>query len=123
MQLWAEVCHHLFSDQRPVSQGRVPGTPNDSAFLDSFCWPVTHVNLVFRCSRCSRRMWNSTISSSRLCSLAAPEPDEAPKEYPEKIKHVVDEISKMTLIEVAELNDLLKVMHMSSACPRGRPPG
>ena len=59
--------------------------------------------------RCSRYLRNWSTSSSRFSSLAAPEPDDAEKEYPEKVKNIVDAISKMTLIEVAELNDLLKV--------------
>jgi len=41
--------------------------------------------------------------------LSAPQPDDAVKEYPEKITNIVDEISKLTLIEVADLNELLKV--------------
>jgi len=41
--------------------------------------------------------------------LSAPQPDDAVKEYPEKIINIVDEISKLTLIEVADLNELLKV--------------
>lgn len=41
--------------------------------------------------------------------MSAPQPDDAVKEYPEKITNIVDEISKLTLIEVADLNELLKV--------------
>ena len=35
------------------------------------------------------------------------------KEYPEKIKSIVDEISKLTLLEVADLNELLKVIQIN----------
>lgn len=50
--------------------------------------------------------FNSAAYSS---TLSAPQPDDAVKEYPEKITNIVDEISKLTLIEVADLNELLKV--------------
>lgn len=41
--------------------------------------------------------------------MSAPQPDDSAKEYPEKITNIVDEISKLTLVEVADLNELLKV--------------
>lgn len=49
------------------------------------------------------------ISAAYSSTLSAPQPDDAVKEYPEKITNIVDEISKLTLIEVADLNELLKV--------------
>ena len=42
-------------------------------------------------------------------TLAAPSPDNSAKEYPEKIRGIVDDISKLTLLEVSDLNELLKV--------------
>ena len=49
-------------------------------------------------------------ANARLSStLTAPEPDESPKQYSENIQNIVTEISKLTLLEVAELNELLKV--------------
>ncbi|XP_020611294.1 39S ribosomal protein L12, mitochondrial-like isoform X2 [Orbicella faveolata] len=47
-------------------------------------------------------------SAAYNSTLSAPQPDDAVKEYPEKITNIVDEISKLTLIEVADLNELLK---------------
>lgn len=52
------------------------------------------------------KRFNSAAYNS---TLSAPQPDDAVKEYPEKIINIVDEISKLTLIEVADLNELLKV--------------
>ena len=52
-------------------------------------------------TRFNSAAYNSTLSS--------PQADDAVKEYPEKITNIVDEISKLTLIEVADLNELLKV--------------
>ncbi|KAG7153610.1 39S ribosomal protein L12-like [Homarus americanus] len=40
--------------------------------------------------------------------LMAPSPDGAPKVYPEKIQSIVSQISHLTLVEVADLNELLK---------------
>ena len=47
-----------------------------------------------------------------LCSsqpLPVPEPDGSSKTYPEKIHDIVDDISQLTLLETAQLNELLKV--------------
>lgn len=41
-------------------------------------------------------------------ALAEPTPEGAPKVYPEKIANIVSQISQLTLIEVADLNELLK---------------
>lgn len=66
---------------------------------------------ISRCTWCVfLQRWRFGGCSQRYEStLAAPQPDDAVKEYPEKIKSIVDEISKLTLIEVADLNELLKV--------------
>lgn len=40
--------------------------------------------------------------------LTEPSPSGEPKNYPVKIQNIVNEISKLTLLEVAELNQLLK---------------
>lgn len=42
-----------------------------------------------------------------MSAIAQPQPVES-KQYPEKITNIVTEISKLTLIEVADLNELLK---------------
>ena len=62
--------------------------------------------------------WCVSLQRWRFCTrfnstLSAPPPDESPKEYSEKITNIVDEISKLTLIEVADLNELLKVNPLS----------
>lgn len=41
--------------------------------------------------------------------IPPPTPDNQPKHYPEHIKSIVDQIAGLTLIEVADLNQLLKV--------------
>ncbi|KAK7080061.1 Ribosomal protein [Halocaridina rubra] len=41
-------------------------------------------------------------------ALSAPTPDGAPKVYPEKIQNIVTQISQLSILEVADLNDLLK---------------
>ena len=38
-----------------------------------------------------------------------PEPDGSAKTYPDKIHSIVDDISQLTLLEAAQLNELLKV--------------
>ena len=48
----------------------------------------------------------------RLCSVVDPLPvpeAESDKKYPEKISRIVEDISKLTLLETAQLNELLKV--------------
>ena len=51
------------------------------------------------------------LVSNSCQTLAAPSPDGQPKEYPQKIVNLVDNISQLTLLEVADLNELLKVMY------------
>ncbi|KAM7292913.1 hypothetical protein ISCGN_026048 [Ixodes scapularis] len=41
-------------------------------------------------------------------ALAQPSPHAEDRSYPEKISRIVDDISRLTLMEVADLNDLLK---------------
>jgi len=41
--------------------------------------------------------------------LPVPQADNDDKKYPEKISRIVEDISKLTLIETAQLNELLKV--------------
>ncbi|KAL9957143.1 hypothetical protein ACROYT_G038745 [Oculina patagonica] len=70
-------------------------------------------------------------SAAYNSTLSAPQPDDSEKEYPEKITNIVDEISKLTLIEVADLNELLKktlkiegapMMSMMGAMPMAAAP-
>jgi hypothetical protein len=70
-------------------------------------------NLISR-SRVSRCLGlRSTILSSRQMSTEAmPLPNADPsakKNYPEKISTIVEQIAKLNLLEVADLNELLKV--------------
>ncbi|KAL7633418.1 UNVERIFIED_CONTAM: hypothetical protein RMT77_016289 [Armadillidium vulgare] len=46
--------------------------------------------------------------STAVDPVALPTPDDESKEYPEKIKNIVNEISKLSILEVADLNSLLK---------------
>ena len=64
-------------------------------------------------------------------SLPLPTPEGAPKTYSPKIVEMVDDISKMTILEVADLNELLKiklnikdvpVMAASAAAPAAAAP-
>ena len=75
---------------------------------------VDDVTVTFIC----RYTWRASIQRWQFCAgcmrhdstLAAPSPDNSAKEYPEKIRGIVDEISKLTLLEVSDLNELLKVL-------------
>lgn len=69
-----------------------------------------------RCFRCSTRfvklaprvtpLWQTrTLSSS---AIPAPSFEGEDKKYPEKIHKLVGDISQLTLLEIADLNDLLK---------------
>lgn len=42
-------------------------------------------------------------------TIPPPPLDGKTREYPEKIRRIVDDISRLTLLETSELNDLLKV--------------
>ncbi|XP_029454954.1 39S ribosomal protein L12, mitochondrial [Rhinatrema bivittatum] len=56
---------------------------------------------------CSVRMVRMS-SEMKNEVLASPPLDNATKEYPPKIQHLVNEIAGLTLLEISELNDLLK---------------
>ena len=52
------------------------------------------------------------LSSKQMSTEAMPLPSADPnanKVYPEKISSIVEQISKLNLLEVADLNELLKV--------------
>ncbi|KFM66448.1 39S ribosomal protein L12, mitochondrial, partial [Stegodyphus mimosarum] len=51
------------------------------------------------------RLWRLYCSSS---AISHPTPDGCEKVYSDKIKNIVEEIAKLTLIEVADLNECLK---------------
>lgn len=51
------------------------------------------------------------ISSHRRSEALAGAPlDNAPKEYPPKIQQLVQDIASLTLLEISDLNELLKVL-------------
>ncbi|XP_003744073.1 39S ribosomal protein L12, mitochondrial [Galendromus occidentalis] len=54
------------------------------------------------------RRVQSVPSHRCMSAIPQPAPDNSNKQYPEKISNIVSEISKLTLIEVADLNELLK---------------
>ena len=77
--------------------------------------------LVLQCSSCLRRLSGSRQLSRPLRYLSAeagqaadtaippPATDGGPPVYPEKVKSIVEDISRLTLLETSQLNDLLKV--------------
>ena len=58
--------------------------------------------------------------ASNADPLPPPTPDGTAKVYPEKIQNIVRDISQLTLLETAQLNELLKVGYRS-LIPRSRP--
>ncbi|XP_068672591.1 large ribosomal subunit protein bL12m-like isoform X1 [Montipora foliosa] len=74
---------------------------------------------------CLRYTWCAFLQRWKLdagcvrydSTLAAPLPDNAAKEYPKKIRGIVEEISKLTLLEVSDLNELLKSTLKIEATP------
>ena len=55
--------------------------------------------------------WSRTRHMCAIPAQQEPEFDESPteKDYPEHIVNIVNQISQLTLVETAELNQLLKV--------------
>ena len=71
-------------------------------------WKITVCILV---SRSLRGFPVSRVLSSALVEpLSVPGPDGVAKVYPDKIRTIVENISQLTLLETAQLNELLKVM-------------
>ncbi|XP_028571600.2 large ribosomal subunit protein bL12m [Podarcis muralis] len=56
---------------------------------------------------CAVRMLKTT-SSQRSEALATPPLDNVPKEYSPKIQQLVQDIASLTLLEISDLNELLK---------------
>ena len=63
----------------------------------------------------------SMLLSSSTEPLPVPPPDGAERIYPDKIRDIVDQITQLTLLETAQLNELLKVDTLECAVhlPRG----
>lgn len=60
-------------------------------------------------SVCAARQLRSS-SHRRSEALAGAPLDNAPKEYPPKIQQLVQDIASLTLLEISDLNELLKVL-------------
>jgi len=77
-----------------------------------FCRPISQLECNLRTATAQ---WlpvsTAHIISHPYCTGTIPPPpvEGEAKIYPEKIQNLVDDISKLTLIEVADLNELLKV--------------
>ncbi len=56
-----------------------------------------------------RTLKTSSVSPSD--AIATPAFDGMPKQYPPKIQQLVNDIANLTLLEVSDLNELLKVQH------------
>ena len=56
-----------------------------------------------------RTLRNSPASLTN--AIATPTLDGAPKQYSPKIQQLVNDIASLTLLEVSDLNELLKVAH------------
>lgn len=54
---------------------------------------------------------SSASPRPRESTLADPSPPGAEKDYAPKVRKIVDDIAALTLMEVADLNELLKVTH------------
>ncbi|NP_001088496.1 mitochondrial ribosomal protein L12 L homeolog [Xenopus laevis] len=54
------------------------------------------------------RLLRTTSELRNLSPLPSPPLDNAPKDYPPKIHQLVDQIASLTLLEVSELNELLR---------------
>lgn len=61
---------------------------------------VPHVCAV-RLMKCSSHRSGEALAGAPL--------DNAPKEYPPKIQQLVQDIASLTLLEISDLNELLKV--------------
>lgn len=62
-----------------------------------------------------------TSSACRSDVIAAPPLDGAPKQYSPKIQQLVNDIASLTLLEVSDLNELLKVCLYALACLKSKP--
>uniref|UniRef100_A0A672P8T7 Hepatocyte growth factor-regulated tyrosine kinase substrate n=1 Tax=Sinocyclocheilus grahami TaxID=75366 RepID=A0A672P8T7_SINGR len=77
--------------------------------MDSF-----HRHNLQRTALCAlRTLKTSTVSPSD--AIATPLLDGTPKQYSPKIQQLVNDIANLTLIEVSDLNELLKVQHKTPA--------
>uniref|UniRef100_A0A3B3SNW9 Large ribosomal subunit protein bL12 C-terminal domain-containing protein n=1 Tax=Paramormyrops kingsleyae TaxID=1676925 RepID=A0A3B3SNW9_9TELE len=70
--------------------------------------------------RCGHRALQTSVVRLSEAIAAAPPLDGTPKHYSPKVQQLVNDIASLTLIEVSDLNELLKI---GPACPSwGSPP-
>ncbi|KAK3728586.1 hypothetical protein QZH41_011666 [Actinostola sp. cb2023] len=87
---------------RLLTRNRLESPLRRSIQSCSWCYSLRN------CRVSTQRLSHGGARCRRLSDLAAPQPDSSPKEYPEHITRIVDDISKLTILEVSELNQLLK---------------
>ncbi|XP_023242311.1 39S ribosomal protein L12, mitochondrial-like [Centruroides sculpturatus] len=72
------------------------------------------LRISWKCMRRSSKHFSDIYrikTVNRPCAteaLVTPSPSDSEKQYPEKLKRITEEISKLTLLEVSQLNSLLK---------------
>ncbi|XP_002736318.1 large ribosomal subunit protein bL12m-like [Saccoglossus kowalevskii] len=69
---------------------------------------LRHINRHNRCIVAIHRV-QRLYSNEAVERLPPPQADGEAKQYPEKIVNLVNDISRLTVIEIAELNELLKI--------------
>ena len=67
----------------------------------------------FRSVRLPLKAWTQPTSLMSADAVPPPKSDGYDKEYPEKIQRIVSDISRLSLFEASQLNELLKVCQMS----------
>lgn len=102
-------CYARFTSTPTFWPGRIK---NSTAAAKTFV-------LIYVCTPCSRHHLSApTLNALRALHLgpthlsdaiATPPLDGAPKQYPPKIQQLVNDIASLTLLEVSDLNELLKV--------------
>lgn len=84
----------------PAWTARHPPVPADRSVCMGSRQQVPRVSTV-RLMRCSSHRRGEALAGAPL--------DNAPKEYPPKIQQLVQDIASLTLLEISDLNELLKV--------------
>ena len=68
---------------------------------------IEHFFFIYRCTQnCPTLHYRTPYCTA---AIPSPTPDGQQKNYDPKIQNIVDDISQLTLIQVADLNELLKV--------------
>lgn len=78
--------------------------------VQCYLFPKLFIRFMQPIQRCvSSEASASAVSSSSDQVIPPPTLDGKPRDYPENISKIVESISKLTLLETSQLNDLLKV--------------